>query len=83
MRPHRGCNAGRDPFYFQFQGFRAGGLFPPAQKPFHEVKNGSGNGPKTTNPMAITKRKYHYEWAAYTDNGKGCFIIERERVYDN
>lgn len=58
--------------------------------------------------MAIPmKRKYHYEWAAYTDNlgygriflarglnrdhvaflahnaKKGCYVIRRERVYDN
>lgn len=55
----------------------------------------------------MAKRKYHYEWAAYTNNlcygrvfltrgrnrdivafethnaGKGCFTVNRERVYDN
>lgn len=55
----------------------------------------------------MAKRKYHYEWAAYTDNlgygrvflargrnrdivafeahnaKKGCFIINRERVYED
>ena len=55
----------------------------------------------------MEKRKYHYEYAAYTDNlcygrqlivrdknksyvehaawnaGKGCYVIERVRVYEN
>ena len=55
----------------------------------------------------MTKRKFHYEYEAYTDNlcygrqliirdrnksyvehtawnaGKGCYVIERVRVYEN